>query len=259
MLIHSPLGYSPSALVLVSVYLSHDISNGVRGGDSVSFQRPETAQEAVLREIRRQIVSGQLRPGTAILQDALSTTLGVSRVPIREALRILEGEGQVRHKPHYGYYVAELKLADLQEIYHMRELLESAVAVAATEVATDAQINALEAVAQELAETPVNDITTAMAANRKFHFQLFEIAGWVHFQRQIRLLWDASDSYRARYYMTAESRHRADEEHSRIIAAIRNRDADLVVQELNRHRENAVVSLSRMFDAADTQPSADLS
>ncbi|MPZ79708.1 MAG: GntR family transcriptional regulator [Actinophytocola sp.] len=61
----------------------------------MAFRRPPTAQEAVLNELRRAIVSGELVPGQQIVQDVVAERLGVSRVPVREALKILEGEGQV--------------------------------------------------------------------------------------------------------------------------------------------------------------------
>jgi len=89
------------------------------------FRRPPTAQEAVLTELRRAIGSGELRPGEQVLQDALAERFGVSRVPLREALKILEGEGQVVYRPHRGYFVAELDVADLREVYRIRDLLES--------------------------------------------------------------------------------------------------------------------------------------
>ncbi|HET6626543.1 MAG TPA: GntR family transcriptional regulator [Nocardioidaceae bacterium] len=61
---------------------------------STVFQRPPTAQEAVLAELRKMIATGAMRPGERIVQDTLALELGVSRVPLREALKILEGEGQ---------------------------------------------------------------------------------------------------------------------------------------------------------------------
>jgi DNA-binding GntR family transcriptional regulator len=82
--------------------------------------RPPTTQEAVLAELRRMIARGEIRPGAQIVQDALADELGVSRVPLREALKMLEGEGLVTYRPHHGYFVTELSLADLLEVYRIR-------------------------------------------------------------------------------------------------------------------------------------------
>src|SRR5438093_12123886 len=87
-------------------------------------RRPPTTQQFVLGELRRAITSGQLRPGTPIRQEALSEQLGVSRVPLREALKTLEAEALVVHEVHRGYFVAELSLEDLREVYRIREILK---------------------------------------------------------------------------------------------------------------------------------------
>jgi DNA-binding GntR family transcriptional regulator len=93
-----------------------------------AFQRPPTAQEAVLVELRGRILRGELPPGTPLRQEVLAASLGVSRVPIREALRMLESEGHVAYAAHRGYRVAELSLADLEELYALRGLLEDHLA-----------------------------------------------------------------------------------------------------------------------------------
>lgn len=72
---------------------------GTRQADAESFRRPPTAQAAVLAELRVWISEGRLRPGEQVLSDVIAQELGVSRVPVREALRILEGEGQVTYTP----------------------------------------------------------------------------------------------------------------------------------------------------------------
>ena len=89
----------------------------------VTTFRPPTMQEAVLRELRRQINDGELRPGTVIRVDAVAGAMGVSRIPVREALMILEGEGLVTHRPHVGFAVPSLTAEELEEIYYLRALL----------------------------------------------------------------------------------------------------------------------------------------
>jgi DNA-binding GntR family transcriptional regulator len=74
--------------------------------------------------MRERISRGELRPGEQILQETLASELGLSVVPLREALKTLEAEGQVVYAPHRGYFVARLDMAELTEAYRIRELLE---------------------------------------------------------------------------------------------------------------------------------------
>lgn len=84
-----------------------------------------TAQEAVLQELRSALAAGTLTPGQQLIQEDLAEELGVSRVPIRESLKILEGEGHVTYHPNRGYFVTELSATDLSELYRIREILEA--------------------------------------------------------------------------------------------------------------------------------------
>jgi len=103
-----------------------------------------TAQEGVLRELRLQIASGKLSPGQQVIQDALAASLGVSRVPLREALKVLEGEGQVIYHPHRGYFVADLSVADLVEVYRIRSILEDEALRVGVPLLTNEDIEYLE-------------------------------------------------------------------------------------------------------------------
>src|SRR5215211_6435786 len=87
-----------------------------------------TTAQHVLENLRRMIVTGELRPAGRVRQDEIAATLGVSVAPVREALRVLEQEGQVTYQPRRGYFVTELRLADVEEIYGLRRLLEGRAA-----------------------------------------------------------------------------------------------------------------------------------
>ena len=84
-----------------------------------------TAQEVAVGWLRDAIAAGELRPGERIGQEAVAAEIGVSLIPVREALRILESEGLVTYRPRRGYLVTELDLADFEEIYRLRALLET--------------------------------------------------------------------------------------------------------------------------------------
>lgn len=212
-------------------------------------KRPPTAQEFVLNQLRTAIVRGELAPGAPIRQDALAEKLGVSRVPLREALKILEGEGQVSYLPHRGYSVAELSVADLVEVYRIRQLLESeAVRIAVPQLTAVDEMEIRTALELTEAAGKSGDVTGMTAANREFHFRLFSAAQKPRLLRLIRLLWDNTDAYRAVYYGDAE--HRADvaAEHQQIMRAIGQRDAELLVELLDQHRAHAVAALQQLLD-----------
>ncbi|MEU6267314.1 GntR family transcriptional regulator [Saccharopolyspora shandongensis] len=208
------------------------------------MQRPPTTQEFVLGELRNAIVSGELAPGQPIRQDTIAQRLGVSRVPLREALKTLEAEGQVIYQPHRGYSVAELSLSDLLEVYRMRELLESEAAAVATERLTDADLARITDAQVDVEKAADSgDLVAMIAANRRFHFALLEPAGMPRLLRVVRTLWDATDAYRAVYYNSSSNRERVRHEHDSIVAAVADRRADDLVRLLDEHRRHAVDAL----------------
>lgn len=208
------------------------------------MQRPPTTQEFVLDELRKSIVSGDLAPGQPIRQDAIAQRLGVSRVPLREALKTLEAEGQVIYQPHRGYSVAELSLADLLEVYRMRELLEAEAAAVATGRFTEADLARITDAQLDVEKAADSgDLVTMIAANRRFHFALLEPAGMPRLLRVVRTLWDATDAYRAVYYNSDANRERVRHEHDSIVVAAVDRRADELVRLLDEHRQHAVDAL----------------
>ena len=211
-------------------------------------RRPPTAQEFVLGELRKLIVTGELRAGEQIKQDALAEQLGTSRVPLREALKILEGEGQVSYHPHRGYFVAELSATDLVEVYRIRQLLEDEAVSVAIPKLTDADLAELES-AMTAVETAgeAGDIAGITAANRHFHFLLIEKAELPRLTRLIRQLWDATDAYRSVYFAEPVNRIQVEREHRQVMDAIRERDIPRTIALLNTHRDHAVKRVSKVL------------
>jgi DNA-binding GntR family transcriptional regulator len=209
-----------------------------------SAQRPLTTQEYVLAEVRRRIVNRDLKPGSPIRQEILAEGLGVSRVPVREALKILQGEGQVVYRPRRGYYVAELSLSDLTEVYRIRELLESEAARRAAELVSDHELAAIAQACRQVSRASRRgDVLAMTKANRDFHFQILAASQMPRLMNLVRVLWDATDTYRAVYYGDAENRDRVEHEHDAILDALRARDATQLVALLDEHRQHAVQAL----------------
>lgn len=219
-----------------------------KAADAPAFRRPPTTHEAVLRELRRAILEGDLRPGTQILQDAVAAQLGVSRVPVREALKILEGEGQVCYSPHRGYFVAELDYEELVEVYRIRELLESeAVRVGLEELSAES-LEQMEAAMVEMERAdPIPDFVALSAANRRFHFALFESCRRPRLTKLIQQLWDATNPYRSVYLGAEKHRELVDQEHRQIYDAASRRDTDEVIRVMAAHRHNAIDALRTLL------------
>lgn len=215
---------------------------------SDSPKRPATAQEFVLEQLRREIVTRQLLPGAPIRQELLAEKYGTSRVPLREALKILEGEGQVTYVPHRGYYVADLSLDDLNEVYEIREILESKALAVAVARMTSEDVESLRRIHERLdAATGAGDIVAMTALNRDFHFALFDISAMPRLVRLIRVLWDSTDAYRSLYYGELDNRQTVRGEHAAMLDALENGDAEALVTLHHQHRMHAITALSRVL------------
>ncbi|MFC3125632.1 GntR family transcriptional regulator [Pseudoroseomonas globiformis] len=203
--------------------------------------KPPTAQESVLRELRRQLAGGVLRPGEPMQMEALAESFGVSRVPVREAMRILEGEGLVDYTPHRGYTAARLDVAEVTEIYRLREILETeAVRVGLPRLGAADLASMAEATQQVDAACQAEDLAALTAANRRFHFALFTPCGMPRLLRILEQIWSASDQYRALYFGVAPHREQMREEHRRIQDAALARDEAALLRFLDAHRAHSV-------------------
>ncbi len=207
-----------------------------------------TTGQHALDWLRRAIVAGELAPGDRIPQEEVAARIGVSLVPVREALQVLAGEGQVTYRARRGYSVTEMRYDDLAEIYELRRLLE-ARAVRRTLPALDAAaVRRMAAAAAACsAAGEVGDVARELAENRRFHFALFEAPGEPHALRIIRTLWDSTEAYRALYYNLPRERRAADAAHRRILRTVRAGDEDALVAELDAHRARALATLERIL------------
>src|SRR3954468_4706746 len=144
-------------------------------GPRSDFVRPKTAQQAVAEAIRQDITSGKLSPGSWIVQDTLAEQFGMSRIPIREALKTLEAEEYITYVPHSGYRVAELGLEELQEVFRLRAILEDVLIRDAMPHVTDEIIEQMRVQMAEMDRAAAADDLVAVGlANRQFHFLTFQ-------------------------------------------------------------------------------------
>ncbi len=203
-----------------------------------------TAQDRAAATLRTAILDGRLRPGQRVNQEAWAERAQVSLIPMREALRALAGEGLVTYRPRRGYAVTELDLAELEEVYRLRRLLETDVLRRGVAHATAADVHVLEAAAAACrAAAAAGDVAGQLAANRRFHDRLHALAESRPASRLIDLLWDSTEAYRALYYVLPGEAAEADRAHRAIIAAIVAADPEKVIALQDAHRNRALERL----------------
>ncbi|MDT0407004.1 GntR family transcriptional regulator, partial [Streptomyces edwardsiae] len=156
---------------------------------------PKTAQQAVAEALRRDITSGKLAPGSWIVQESLAEQFGMSRIPVREALKTLEAEEYITYVPHSGYRVAQLGLDELVEVFRIRDILEAELIRDAMPAVTDELIDAMrEQMAVMDRAAAEADLIGVGLANRQFHFLTFEASRMARTKRIVTQLWNTADA-----------------------------------------------------------------
>lgn len=201
------------------------------------FERPVTAQAAVLAELRQRIIRGEVAPGQAIRQEVLASELGVSRLPVREALVVLQSERLVDYTQHKGYVVAVLNEEDLLQTYRLRDVLESIAIDEAIPRVTEETIRAMRDTLDRIAQVESPSWIERIERNREFHFHLFSASGNRLLLSFLSQLWDMCDRYRALYWSPTPDVDRITAVLEDIVEAVESQDEDRVRAVLGERRE----------------------
>jgi phosphonate utilization transcriptional regulator len=203
-------------------------------------------------EIEQLILRGELAVGQRINESELAVRFGTSRGPIREALRALEESRLVRSEKNRGVFVREISVAEADEIYDVREVLDQLIGQRVAERATAGQLRGLEAVLAEMdAATGTQDIKSYHALNLKFHDMLVDFAGNSRLTESYRLLTRGLLLFRLRGLQDGGGFAVSNTEHRAVMRAIAQRDNARAGQLLRQH---AAKSRARMHKAAARHP-----
>jgi DNA-binding GntR family transcriptional regulator len=203
--------------------------------------------------LRVAIMSGQLAPNQRINQDAVARELGVSKTPVREALRWLERDGLVRLEQNRGAFVAEFTDRDLFEIYELRELLEPHAAAIACAVATRADVAELRDLRDRIAAVWSEHPMEAFELNREFHHRLCAPCQNDLLMHLLGLVWSQQAALRIfTHYATAGEAfaERTHAEHRTILEAYAARDSARVRELVRNHISEAHEATVRLLAAA---------
>lgn len=196
----------------------------------------QTLTSAVTESLRQRILSGEFADGQQLRQEALSNEYGVSRVPVREALRQLEAEGLIQIIDHKGALVSKLSLEDVLELLEIRAMLEGSVLKAAIPCHTRADHDLAQQTLSEFEQAlRNNDVRHWGELNSRFHLALYRAAKRPNTLALIEQLHNKTDRYTRMQILFTRTMERAHEEHSQLLELSRQGKADEAAEFIRFH------------------------
>ncbi|WCM90467.1 GntR family transcriptional regulator [Acidovorax sp. NCPPB 3576] len=206
---------------------------------SAATLTPRALYEEVAEQLRQRIFRRELEPGSWIDELRIAEEFGISRTPLREALKVLAAEGLVTMKVRRGAYVTEVSDKDLRDVYHLLALLESDAAGVVAASATAEQLRELECLHRELAAS-VADRERFFAVNERFHMRVLELADnrWRN-----QMVADLRKVMKLNRHNSLLKQGRIEEslrEHGQVLAALQARDAQAAASAMREHFSNGL-------------------
>ena len=204
---------------------------------SISAPHSRTLSEHIADQLRRAILNRQLTPGQKIVESQIAKAMDTSRGPVRDALQLLESEGLVVRYLHRGTFVARFTIRDVEEIYTLRQAIESVALEYLIKHATEEQIDELDAHVQKMAEMAQGEYTPyeVTELDLDFHHTLCRLSGhgrvleaWQSLSAQTRVL-----LLRHQAWNPGDVATRGAESHRRLVDLLRKRDAAVAQAELS--------------------------
>jgi DNA-binding GntR family transcriptional regulator len=212
--------------------------------------------ESVYDRLRKDIHTGQLRPGARLTETELASRLSVSRTPVREAIRRLESEGLVDHVPRFGAVVRQLDHSEIMELYEMRAVLEGTAARLAARAASAVELDELGAINADMAQATGNVMQLAQL-NRQFHLLMLNAARNRFLLRAMQAADSAMMILGPSSMELPERARDAVAEHAAVLAALAARDDVQAEKMMRAHMEGAQRARLRMLRESRTSDSAD--
>ena len=196
-------------------------------------------------DLRQAILAGEYEPGARIRQEELADRHGASRVPVREALRMLESEGLVTVVANTGAWVSKLSLAECEEMYQIRERIEPLLLRYNVPMLSETEIDALDRLAYAIEAAA--DLEEFIALDREFHLSSYAVAETTVLHDTVLQLWNRTQHYRRafmRVFRAGDDRS-VHHEHHLLVSAIRRRDVDEAERVIAGHIRRTRLELAR--------------
>jgi DNA-binding GntR family transcriptional regulator len=202
--------------------------------------------EAVYDALRQAIIQGEYEPGSRLVIDDLAETMGVSQIPIREALRQLEADGFITIEPYVGATLTQINASFIFEIFALLESLEVICSRTACRCMTDAEMEKLAGLIDRM-DGSLNDPERWSQENKEFHLFICECGKNVLTMKMMQKVLDHWDRLRLHYLKDVSGRRIPDaqREHKQILAAFRSRNVDAVERAIRQHNRSALDSYNQ--------------
>jgi DNA-binding GntR family transcriptional regulator len=210
------------------------------------------AGATIAAALREEILGGGYQPGERIRQQELAGKHGASRVPVREALRILEADGLITIVTNAGSWVSRLSAQECTEMYQMRERIEPLLLSYSVPLLPAHDIEQLQDLADAMQRS--TDAEQFIRLDRKFHLLSYSAASTITLGDTIMRLWNRTQHYRRAYtrMFRAERDDSVHYDHQLLVAALRNRDAEDAERVLAGHIRRTRLALARHPEIFDT-------
>ncbi len=216
---------------------------------NISFR---SKSQLVLESLRRDILEGHLKPGSRLIIEDLAAKLGVSQIPVREALQQLQADGFVIIEPYVGATVTEIHDTLISEIFDLLEAMEVISSRAACLRMSDQDLDDVEHLLRDM-DAIVDDADLWSAANARFHILICERAGTLLVRTLMMKAVDHWDRLRRQYPegVASQPAHAAQAEHWQLLEALRKRDANQVEYVVRVHNRTARAAYADVLDKVD--------
>lgn len=226
---------------LVDRVLPRSMDGGIVVNDNLKIQINEylPLRDVVFNTLREAILKGELKPGERLMEIQLASRLGVSRTPIREAIRKLELEGLVLTIPRRGAEVAKMTEKNMREVLVVRKALEVLAGEIACDTITPAQIVELKEAAKAFEQSmETKDLKKIAEADVKFHDVIYQSTGNQRLLQILNNLREQIYRYRIEYLKEESTYPSLLTEHQELIKGLKNKDKEYVIRIMNKHIEN---------------------
>ena len=205
-------------------------------------------RDVVFNTLREAILKGELKPGERLMELQLAAKLGVSRTPIREAIRMLEQEGLAVTIPRKGAEVAKMTEKDMEDVLQIREALDELAAKIACEQISEEQLEELVATMHEFEESTKTDNVKKIAeADVKFHVIIYQSTGNPKLVNMVNNLREQMYRYRVEYLKDENNYPTLMKEHKDIVEGLVRKNKTQVTETMHQHVKNQAVAVKAMI------------